>query len=67
MLRRAEEVKSAVAEAVAPPPAAPVVDRSKEVDTLQKKVDTLNRLLEGKVNEVVDLQKQLNVSFCQRQ
>jgi hypothetical protein len=59
--RRAEELKRSAAEEV---PAAPVVvveDRSKEVEALQKKVDNLNRLLEGKVNEVVDVQKQLNV------
>ena len=54
--RRAEEIKSVTAEVV------PVEDRSKEVEALQKKVDNLNRLLEGKVNEVVDVQKQLYVS-----
>ncbi len=48
-------MKSAAAEV------SPVLDRSDEVETLQKKVDNLNRLLEGKVNEVVDVQKQLNV------
>ena len=56
LFRRAEEIKSVTAEVV------PVEDRSKEVEALQKKVDNLNRLLEGKVNEVVDVQKQLNVS-----
>jgi hypothetical protein len=56
--RRVAEAQSAVTEA---PPPPVVVDRSPEVEALQKKVDNLNRLLEGKVNEVVEVHKQLNV------
>jgi hypothetical protein len=48
----------------APPPPV-VVDRSPEVEALQKKVDNLNRLLEGKVNEVVEVHKQLNVRIIE--
>ncbi len=60
--RRAAEAQSAVTEA---PPPPVVVDRSPEVEALQKKVDNLNRLLEGKVNEVVEVHKQLNVRIIE--
>jgi len=60
--RRVVEAQSAVTEA---PPPPVVVDRSPEVEALQKKVDNLNRLLEGKVNEVVEVHKQLNVRIIE--